>query len=133
MNMKEKLQNFMIGRYGGDQFSRFLSIVVLVLCVISIFIPGHSLFLFCLILIGYCYFRMFSKNYAKRNAENIKYLKLKEKVMGIVSRQKNALEQSNTHHIYKCPKCKQKIRIPKGKGKVCITCPSCHTEFHKRS
>ena len=49
------------------------------------------------------------------------------------STQKNLLAQRKTHQIYKCPTCRQKIRVPKGKGKIEIRCPKCQTRFIKKS
>ena len=62
----------------------------------------------------------FSRNYQKRAEENQKFLELKGKATTFLKREKEYFEQRKTHHIYKCPSCKQKIRVPKGKGKMCI-------------
>lgn len=132
--MREKFQRFMMGRYGADDFSKFLSIVVIVLCVIDILFVDSVIFYFCtLALIIYLYYRMFSKNIAKRYQENQLYLVIKNKLTRKFKRKKSEFKQRKTHHIYKCPTCRQKIRIPKGKGRICITCPKCKTEFTKTS
>lgn len=130
--MKEKLYRFMQGRYGSDKLNRFLMIVTLVCFVISIF--GADIFYLlgigCLI---YAYFRMFSKNIYKRSAENNLYLRYEYKVKQFFSVKKRDMQQSKTHHIYKCPSCKQKIRIPRGKGRIEISCPKCKHTFIKKS
>ena len=66
-------------------------------------------------------------------AENEKYLAATAKFRQRFNREKNMMNQRKTHHIYSCPGCGQKIRIPKGKGKIEIECPKCHTKFVKRS
>lgn len=125
--MREKLQRFMMGRYGTDDFSKFLSIIVIILCVIDIlFIDSLAYYLCTLALISYLYFRMFSRNINKRYRENQLYLTIKNRIT-------RKWRQRKTHHIYKCPTCRQKIRIPRGKGRICITCPKCKTEFTKTS
>ena len=86
-----------------------------------------------LVLIGYCYFRMFSRNISGRNEENQKYLSWTAGIRRSFTQTKNRIVQSKDYHIYKCPACGQKIRIPRGKGKICITCPKCRHEFEKRS
>ena len=79
------------------------------------------------------YLRMFSRNISKRYAENQKYLELENKVKRFFGRQKYIQEQRKDFHIYTCPQCRQKIRIPKGKGKISIRCPKCGAEFVKKS
>ena len=130
--MKEKLYRFMMGRYGNDQFNRFLMILAMICFVLSLFrIPGVYLIgLFCLV---YVYFRMLSRNTYKRSLENNKYLQYEYKVKRWFSGVKRNMQQRRTHHIYKCPSCRQKIRIPRGKGKIEIRCPKCGQTFIKKS
>ncbi len=130
--MKEKLYRFMMGRYGSDQFNRFLMLLGLVFFVISVFgVRGFYLGgLACLI---YAYFRMLSRNTYKRSLENNRYLQYESKVKRYLSGWRRNLEQRKTHHIYKCPSCRQKIRIPRGKGKIEIRCPKCGQTFIKKS
>lgn len=131
--MREKLQRFMMGRYGMDEFSKFLMIVWLVLWGIDLFVNSGILSLLSLGLLVYMYYRMFSRNIQKRYQENVKYLNIKNMIVSKLRSEKSIMKQRKTHHIYKCPTCKQKIRIPRGKGRICITCPKCKTEFTKVS
>lgn len=130
--MKEKLYRFMMGRYGNDQFNRFLMILAMICCVLSLFrVPGVYLIgLLCLV---YVYFRMLSRNTYKRSQENNKYLQCEYKVRRWFSGLKRDMQQRRTHHIYRCPSCRQKIRIPRGKGKIEIRCPKCGQTFIKKS
>ena len=131
--MKEKFRKFMIGRYGVDSLSKFMLGTAVVLLVFAMGFRNNFLNTLACLLVFLCYFRMFSRNYQKRAEENQKFLELKGKAATFLKREKEYFEQRKTHHIYKCPSCKQKIRVPKGKGKICITCPKCHTEFIKKS
>ena len=124
---------FMQGRYGADQMGQMLSAVSMVFLIISLFSRNQAWFLLAVIGIVYNYFRMFSKNTYKRAAENQKYLQMTRGIRTFFYRQRNMITQRKTHHIYKCPSCKQKIRVPKGKGKIEIRCPKCNTRFIKRS
>lgn len=131
--MKEKLIRFMYGRYGVDSFGKFLTGFGLAALFITFFLPWRLFYLLAWAAIIYSYFRMFSKNIYKRSAENQAFLKYTSRIRGFFWKQKNLAAQRKTHHIYKCPSCKQKIRIPKGKGKIEIRCPKCQTTFIKRS
>lgn len=131
--MREKLIRFMYGRYGVDQFSKFLvgaGIACLVVNMISGWLIFYIAAFACLI---YAYVRIFSKNHGKRYQENQKFLQVTAGIRGKWKAFPKDMEQRKHYHIYKCPTCRQKIRIPRGKGKIEITCPKCHSKFIKRS
>ena len=77
----------------------------------------------------YSYFRIFSRNIARRQAENQKFLKITAPVRSLFGKK----SADKTHRIFSCPKCGQKMRVPMGKGKIEITCPNCRNKFIKRS
>lgn len=136
--MKEKFMKFMEGRYGVDSFARFTMGLALVCIVLSIFFSNGSTIGAILNTVGlaaiiYTYYRMLSRNISRRYAENQKYLSMTAKLRQRFNREKNIMQQRKTHHIYTCPSCGQKIRIPRGSGKrVEIDCPKCHTKFIKK-
>lgn len=136
--MKEKFMKFMQGRYGVDGFARFTMGVALVCIVVSVFFQkgstaGALLNTLGLAAIIYTYFRILSRNVSKRYAENQKYLSMTSKLRQSFNREKSMMQQRKTHHIYTCPNCGQKIRVPRGSGKrVEIDCPKCHTKFIKK-
>ena len=136
MRFRERMTRFMQGRYGTDALSKFLLGVVFGLLILSVFTRGvlHSV-LYWMSLAGlvYSYLRMFSRNYNKRYAENQWFLQKSAKFRWWLSNEKKMMTQRKTHHIYRCPSCRQKIRIPRGKGKIEICCPKCRTRFIKRS
>lgn len=131
--MKEKFMKFMYGRYGVDQYSRFLLIIAVILLIVSTFMGNGLLYIVSLGLMVYLYFRVFSRNVQKRYAENNKYLKYKNRVINFFKHFKRDLSIRKTHHIYRCPNCRQKIKIPRNKGRIEIRCPKCYTEFIKKS
>lgn len=131
--MKEKFYRFMAGRYGSDQFSRFLSIVVIVLILINLFVKNTLLWLLGLAGLAYIYFRMFSRNIEKRRAENVKYL---QKSYKISYGWKNWLErkkQRKEYAFFRCPSCKAMLRVPRGKGKIRVTCKKCGNAFERKT
>lgn len=131
--MREKLMRFMYGRYGIDSLGKFLLGAGIVFFLLSGFFDLGIFYLLAWAVLIYSYFRMFSRNIYKRAAENQAYLKHTAKIRSFWWTQKNLFRQRKTHHIYKCPSCSQKIRVPKGKGKIEIRCPKCQTTFIKRS
>lgn len=130
--MKEKLSRFMQGRYGNDHLNRFILIISVLLWIISMFtVPW--LYLLSVMGIAAVYWRMLSRNIYKRAEENRKYMRYENKVLFFWRRRKAEARQRKTHHIYKCPSCKQKIRIPRGKGRIEVTCPKCRQAFIRNS
>ena len=130
--MREKFARFMMGRYGVDRFSKFLTIFTIVLMVLGLFI--HPI-LYYLGIVGmiYMYFRIFSRNRVKRSAENQWYLRKSYAVRNWFDKKKRMWKLKKTHKIFKCPTCSQKIKVPKGRGRIEIRCTKGGTKFIKRS
>ena len=131
--MKERFNRFMVGRYGVDDLSKFMLGFSVAMMVVNLFCRIRLLNTVVLILLVLVYFRMFSTNIQKRYAENVRYLTYKGRFFGFFGKTKRRALDLKTHHIYRCPSCRQKIRIPRGKGRIMITCPKCRTEFEKKS
>ena len=134
--MKDKFIRFMQGRYGAygtDRLTKFLLIVTLILIVLTSFGPMRTLSILPIILLIYSYFRLFSRNIPKRYHENEVYMRYRAKFIGFFKNFRYNLSQRRTYHIYRCPKCSQKIRIPRGKGKIMVHCPKCSNDFIKHS
>ena len=132
-SFKDKMARFMYGRYGMDQLSRNLSLICLVLLIITMFVRNNVIYMIALVGIVYTYFRVFSRNISRRSEENEKYLKFHYKVVGKLNKIKFRITDSKTHRIVRCPSCSQKIRVPRGKGKISIKCPKCRIEFIKKT
>ena len=130
---KDKMARFMYGRYGMDQLSRNLSLICLVLLIVTMFVRNNVIYMIALVGIVYTYFRVFSRNISRRSEENEKYLKFHYKVVGKLNKIKFRITDSKTHRIFRCPSCSQKIRVPRGKGKISIKCPKCRIEFIKKT
>lgn len=139
-DFRNKFMNFMSGRNGVDEFSRFLNIASLIILIIGIFIP-NAIARWIIIgvsfaIMGYSYFRIFSRNYNARYRENQFFCSIIHRNRNTnrtyTNAQKKAMDRK-THKIFKCPNCSQKIRVPKGKGKICIKCPKCRIEFVKKT
>lgn len=128
--MKYKIQAFFAGRNGMDALSTTLSWASIILLLISMFIPvawlSSVLYFVSLAGIIYSYYRAFSRKIAARQAENAAFVGWKNQV-------KQRWQQRKTHKFYRCPKCKTVLRVPKGKGKINITCRSCGEKFIKKT
>ena len=130
----------MMGRYGVDQ----MNIGVLIFSMVCTFTASLTRWLLLSILgtalLAYGVFRMFSRNVSARSKENQKFLVFWNEVKGIwykiegwFSGKKRRFADRKTHCYFSCPKCKRKLRVPKGKGKIEISCPICGTKFIKKT
>ncbi|GFH96075.1 hypothetical protein IMSAGC003_02628 [Lachnospiraceae bacterium] len=130
--MREKMMRFMQGRYGNDRLGQVMLGLALVCVVLSLFrIPFISTI--GLVVLILTYYRMFSRQIARRTAENQKYLQLEWKLRAKLQKQKQSLARRRTHRIYKCPNCRQKIRVPRNRGRIAISCRKCGTEFIRKT
>ena len=134
--MRNWLRKVMTGRYGVDEFSRFLNTTAMLSLVLSVlFNNGLSVF-FLLLSFGsliWNYIRMFSRNTYKRRAENNAYLTIRYNLTRKVSGLKQRMQQKKYYRFYKCPKCGIPTRVPMGKGQIRITCPKCGEIFQRKS
>ena len=138
--MRDKIRAFFYGRYGSDPFNRFLSGCALVLLVVSMIlnlckVPALSslFYLLALALLIYSLFRSLSKNIYKRQEENGKYLVQKTRVLGKIGLLKQRWKDRKTYRYFKCPACKASLRVPRGKGKIRITCRKCGHVFEEKT
>lgn len=119
------LQRFMQGRYGGDKLNRTLVWVAFGGYIVSLLIPlalvKLALILASYVLIAWSFFRMLSRNTYKRYQENRKYLQFIERF------------KDREHRYYDCPRCRQPVRVPRGKGKIAISCPKCREKFIRKT
>ncbi len=123
--LRQWLRWFMTGRYGTDKLNIALLVAALVLCVLPIFLPIPPFNLLLALgsysLTGYAIFRCFSRNTYKRYEENRRYLRFVERL------------KDRQHKYFDCPRCRQPVRVPRGKGKISITCPKCKEKFIRKS
>lgn len=130
------ISRMMYGRYGSDQLNTFLLILFWVLWVINLFVSNATastvLRTVSLLVMLLCLFRLMSRNYSRRRAENDAYLKVVGPILHGVRRKRNQMRDKD-HAYFKCPSCSQVLRVPKGKGKITITCRNCGTVFQEKS
>lgn len=117
----DKIRRFMYGRYGNDQLGIFLLLLGVVLALLGSFTKLYWLGFLAYIPLVVAIFRMYSRNVYKRRAENQRFLQ----AFGPL--------RDRQHRYYTCPRCRQKIRVPRGKGKIRITCPKCGERFEKKT
>lgn len=138
------LKKMMLGRYGNDQLSIALLILYMVLSFSSQITRWNILMLLSFVPLILCFYRMLSRNISKRYIENQQFLKWWGPVKAWLSRIAHKIQTRfrkfsgrrkgmKTHRYYKCPNCSNTLRVPKGRGKISITCPVCKTSFIKKT
>lgn len=122
-----KLSGWMQGRYGHkgqDRLSKHLIILSVIFLILSLFVPVGILSSLAIFNLIYSIFRSFSKNIDARKKELELYEKLLNWPKGFVKLQKLRLKDGKTHKYFRC-ECGAILRVPKGRGKIEVTCPKC--------
>lgn len=127
------VSRFMSGRYGSDQLNLTMVIGALIVTTIGSLSGVYFLTLAADALLLLAIFRMFSKDRYRRAHENQVYLEKTQKVRRAVTEWVNRVKNSRKYHYYTCPKCKQRLRVPRGVGNITITCKQCGTKFDKKA
>ena len=125
-SLKTGFRHFMQGRYGGDKLNITLVWISFGAFLVSLFFRSIPLINLALLviyygLLGWAIFRMLSRNTYKRYQENRKYLQFVDRL------------KDREHKYFDCPRCRQPVRVPRGKGKIAITCPKCKEKFIRKS
>lgn len=119
------MRRFMEGRYGNDRLNMVALCVGVVAALVYPLIPVAwvkvALWALSYVLMFWVIFRMLSRNTYKRYQENRKFLQLWDRI------------RDRQHRYYDCPKCRQTVRVPRGKGKIAITCPKCKEKFVRKT
>ena len=135
--MREKLRQFMYGRYGSDNLSRFILVLALIAIILFYVLKLYVLYYVGLALLIINILRTMSRNHAARYRENEAYLRIRNGITGfftgIFKGGSSSSSADKTHRIYRCPSCGQKVRVPRGRGRIAITCPKCRTSFVKKT
>ena len=131
--MRERFRRFMAGRYGTDALNQFLSIVSIVLLLVALLSRVNLFTWVGMGVLIWCYYRTFSRTIPKRTEENYKFYTLKQQLEGKVRSLKEQWANRKLYHYYRCPQCRQKLRVPRGRGRIQISCPRCGTQFIKKS
>lgn len=133
MQWISKLMFYMKGRYGYDELSKVLIIFGLILGIVNNFFGGIILTVIGLASISFGGLRILSKERGNRRKELQQYINVKQRFFSKYRKIRNRWAQRNVYKITKCPNCKQKIRVPKGKKKIRITCSTCQHKFIKKT
>ena len=123
--LKQWLRHFMTGRYGTDKLSMTILGVGVITSIVGMFIPfvriKMLLTLVSYVLMFWAIFRCFSRNTYKRYQENRKFLMWLDRI------------KDRQHRYFSCPRCRQPVRVPRGKGKIAISCPKCGEKFIRKT
>ena len=125
MNLANGTRRFMMGRYGHDRLNMALLGLGLVLTIVAMFVTNKLVVLLLTliysVLLFVSLFRCFSRNTYQRYMENRKFLLMVDRI------------KDRANRYFSCPKCRQTVRVPRGKGKIAITCPKCREKFIKKT
>ena len=127
------IRNFMIGRYGPDHLGIAMVVLSLVLYLLHGILRFTPIIYISYLLLALSIFRMLSRNMQRRRAENDKFIRYWWPIKTKFGRIKTNIKQKKTHKFFKCPSCRNTLRVPKGKGKLQITCPKCGERFVKKT
>lgn len=130
--MRERLARFMAGRNGADNLSRTVMLLAFILFILSLFFSdwlAQLLLTLAVAGIVYVYFRMFSKNVARRREENSRYLAKTASLRSYFRSLGERWRQRRDYKFFRCPMCRTLLRVPRGKGKIKIVCRKCGNSF----
>ena len=134
--MRTMFDRLFAGRNGIDQLNIALFVLAILCWIGSLFAPtsglANLLHWACLLAAAFCCVRAFSQNLGRRQQENQKFLAM-TRGFRIGRNWRAKMEQKRQYKVFKCPSCGVKLRVPRGKGKIKVTCRQCGASFEERS
>ena len=131
--MRDRLTHFMAGRYGADQLNRAMILCALIITLIGAFTGLRILVLAADALLIVAFYRMLSRDAASRVLENQKYMERTQKIRRTVGEQMSRWKNRKQYRYFTCPKCHDRLRVPRGVGNVTITCRKCGEKFDRKA
>ena len=132
-NFQRKMAEWMRGRNGSDELATCALLLALVFVILNLFLRTIFLSVVAVALLVYAWWRMASKNLEARENENGVFCEFLGPVRPWVRNPVQAFSEARAYRHFKCPECGQRVRVPRGKGKVRVRCPKCSTKFDARS
>lgn len=123
---KNYWKQFMDGRNGSDECAKACVVGFVCIYLLGVILQSGLLQILALFMLVYSLFRIFSQNREERMRENQRFLRYVQMV------QMN-FAQRKTHRIFMCKRCGKLVRVPRGKGKIEITCPVCGNKMVHRT
>ncbi|CAB1244229.1 conserved protein of unknown function [Ruminococcaceae bacterium BL-6] len=129
----EWIRRTMTGRYGGDQLMVGILVFYMLLAAVARWTRFFPLLFLAYLLLAWCLFRIFSRNVSQRYEENQFFLKYWNRFLGWFYGQRRNIQDHRIYRYYKCPNCSSRLRVPKKRGRIEITCPVCGRKFIKKT
>lgn len=128
---RAKMQQLMYGRYGTDQLE--VALMILYLGFYGVYVATHWMVFYALsiALLAWSLYRMFSRRLDRRRAENGKFMQIFGPALQRI-RSCRARRRDKDHRYFRCPNCGQMLRVPRGKGRITVTCRSCGASFEEK-
>lgn len=130
--IRNAIQRFMYGRYGNDQLNLFLMGLYLLLYLVFLFTGLEPLYFISFALLFITLFRLLSRNMERRRMENAHFLRAAGPIISWLHMRRD-MRRDKEHVYFKCPSCGQRLRVPRGRGKITVTCRSCGASFQAKS
>ena len=130
--IRNAIQRFMYGRYGNDQLNLFLIGLYLLLYLVFMFTRWDMLYFVSFVLLALTLSRLLSRNMERRRMENARFMRAAGPVLSWL-RLRRTIHRDKEHVYFKCPSCGQQLRVPRGRGKITVTCRSCGANFQEKS
>ena len=130
--IRNAIQRFMYGRYGNDPLNLFLMGLYLLLYLVFMLTGLELLYIVSFVLLAVTLFRLLSRNMERRRMENARFMRAAGPALSWL-RTRRTMRRDKEHVYFKCPSCGQRLRVPRGRGKITVTCRSCGASFQEKS